>query len=166
VHSLPCSWKRRDAPKGQRDSVERAYPVFLNMRCSAATPSPRERTCRTSTPRSSRTSQSAQAATRLSGRRHYGPEIIRTLSVVDTAQRAGLALGEIRLVLEATPGDRAATERLRQVAERKLPALEAMIDRAELVRGWLEHAADCKCPFLDDCPLFDEPTELPPRRTF
>ena len=113
MHSLPCSWKRRDAPKGQRDSVERAYPVFLNMRCSVATPSPRERTCRTSTPRSSRTSQSAQAATRISGRRH-----------------------------------------------------EAMIDRAELVRGWLEHAADCKCPFLDDCPLFDEPTELPPRQTF
>lgn len=106
------------------------------------------------------------AATRISGRRHYGPEIIRTLSVVDTAQRAGLALDEIRLLLEATPGDRAATERLREVAERKLPELEAMIHRAELVRGWLEHAADCKCPSLDDCPLFDEPTELPPRGTF
>jgi hypothetical protein len=24
-----------------------------------------------------------------------------------------------------------------------------------LVRSWLEAAADCRCPTLDDCPLFD-----------
>jgi DNA-binding transcriptional MerR regulator len=100
---------------------------------------------------------------RVSGRRQYHPEIVRTLAVIETAQRAGLNLDEIRLLLDASGDDAAATERLRDVAERKLPELETLIERAELVRRWLEDAACCTCPTLDDCPLFDEPGRLPER---
>jgi hypothetical protein len=70
---------------------------------------------------------------------------------------------EIRLLLEASADNAAATERLREVAERKLPELETLIERAELVRRWLEDAACCTCPTLDDCPLFDDPNRLPER---
>jgi MerR family transcriptional regulator, redox-sensitive transcriptional activator SoxR len=103
-------------------------------------------------------------AVRVSGRRRYGPEIVRTLAIIETAQRAGLSLDEVRLLLEAAPGDASSTERLRQVAERKLPEVRVLIERAELVRGWLEDAARCTCPTLDACPLFDEPSRLPQRR--
>lgn len=103
------------------------------------------------------------AAVRVNGRRHYRPDVLRTLAVIETAQRAGLNLDEVRLLLQSAPGDKAAIERLREVAERKLPELRATIERAELVRGWLEDAARCDCPSLDDCPLFDEPTQLPER---
>jgi hypothetical protein len=72
-------------------------------------------------------------------------------------------LDEIRLLLDASGDDAAATERLRDVAERKLPELETLIERAEPVRRWLEDAASCTCPRLDDCPLFDEPGRLPER---
>jgi MerR family transcriptional regulator, redox-sensitive transcriptional activator SoxR len=99
---------------------------------------------------------------RVGGRRRYRREAVQTLAVIDTAQRAGLALDEIALLLDASPEDGAATERLRALAERKLPELVALIERAELVRGWLEHAARCVCPTLDDCPLF-EPELLPER---
>jgi MerR family transcriptional regulator, redox-sensitive transcriptional activator SoxR len=98
---------------------------------------------------------------RISGRRRYPTEIVRELAIVETAQRAGLSLDEIRLLLEASPGDRRSTERLRDVAERKLPELNEAIARAHVVRGWLEDAALCHCPSLDDCPLFDEPPRLP-----
>jgi MerR family transcriptional regulator, redox-sensitive transcriptional activator SoxR len=101
-------------------------------------------------------------ATRVSGRRRYQRDVVRTLAVIETAQRAGLTLDEIRLLLEVSPHDRAATDRLREVAERKLPEVAALIERAELVRGWLEDAARCVCPTLDDCPLF-EPARLPER---
>jgi len=57
-----------------------------------------------------------------------------------------------RLLLRATPGDRAATEQLRDVAEKKLPVLREAIERAEIVRRWLEDAARYCCPTLDDCP--------------
>jgi MerR family transcriptional regulator, redox-sensitive transcriptional activator SoxR len=99
---------------------------------------------------------------RAGGRRRYGPDTVRTLAVIDTAQRAGLALGEIKVLLSASPDDRAAVGRLREVADQKLPEIRAVIERSELVRGWLECAARCECPDLDQCPLFDDPP-LPPR---
>jgi MerR family redox-sensitive transcriptional activator SoxR len=100
---------------------------------------------------------------RVSGRRVYGPETVRTLAVIETGQRAGLTLDEIRALLSASPGDRAAIESLREVATRKLPQINELIERSEIVRGWLERAARCECPSLDVCPLFDDPA-LPPQR--
>jgi hypothetical protein len=50
---------------------------------------------------------------------------------------------------------------LRQIATRKLPEVRALIERAEHVRRWLEAAAGCACPTLDDCQLFGEPGRLP-----
>jgi MerR family transcriptional regulator, redox-sensitive transcriptional activator SoxR len=100
---------------------------------------------------------------RVNGRRRYEPAIIRTLAVIDTAQRAGLTLDEVRLLLEAAKSGAEATQRLRQVAERKLPELQALIERTEIVRTWLEAAVRCGCPTLDDCPLFDDPNRLPER---
>jgi MerR family redox-sensitive transcriptional activator SoxR len=102
-------------------------------------------------------------ARRVSGRRRYSPQIVRTLAIIETAQRAGLNLQEIRWLLEASPSDAAATDRLREVAERKLPELRESIRRAQLVEGWLEDAARCCCPTLDDCLLFDEVERLPER---
>jgi MerR family redox-sensitive transcriptional activator SoxR len=98
---------------------------------------------------------------RAAGRRRYGQATVRTLAVIETAQRAGLSLDEIKVLLSASPGDLAAAERLREVASRKLPEITALIERTELVRGWLECAARCECPDLGQCPLFDEPA-LPP----
>jgi MerR family transcriptional regulator, redox-sensitive transcriptional activator SoxR len=94
---------------------------------------------------------------RVGGRRRYDPATVRTLAVIETGQRAGLALDEIKVLLAASPGDPAAVERLREVASRKLPEVAAMIERSELVRGWLELAARCECPDLGQCPLFDDP---------
>jgi MerR family redox-sensitive transcriptional activator SoxR len=99
--------------------------------------------------------------TRVSGRRRYRDDAARTLAVIDTAQRAGLTLEEIKSLLRATPGDEAAIESLRQVAERKLPQLTAMIERAVLVQHWLEEATRCECPSLEECGLFATPELLP-----
>jgi len=94
---------------------------------------------------------------RVSGQRRYGASTVRALAVIETAQRAGLALDEIKVLLSAAPGDRPAIARLRDVASRKLPEVVALIERSEVVRGWLECAVRCECPDLDQCPLFDEP---------
>ena len=101
------------------------------------------------------------AAARVAGRRVYGPDTLRTLAVIETGQRAGLTLEEIRALLAAAPDDTAAIERLREVAERKLPEITALIERSQMVRDWLECAARCECPSLDQCALFDDPAVLP-----
>ena len=95
-------------------------------------------------------------APRVSGRRVYGPDTVRTLAVIETGQRAGLSLEEIRALLSASPDDQAAIERLREVANTKLPEITALIERSEIVRDWLESAARCECPNLEECPLLDE----------
>jgi MerR family transcriptional regulator, redox-sensitive transcriptional activator SoxR len=107
------------------------------------------------------------APARVDGRRRYDPAMVRTLAVIDTAQRAGLTLDEIKILLSASPGDASAVGRLREVAERKLPEITALLERTELVRTWLELAARCECPDLDQCPLFDDSAldATPPPRT-
>ncbi len=94
---------------------------------------------------------------RVAGRRHYGPEALQTLSVIAAAQRSGLSLSEIGELLGAGNGEGEVSEQLRAIAQRKLPEVEALIERAHLVRSWLEAAADCRCPSLEDCPLFEDP---------
>jgi MerR family transcriptional regulator, redox-sensitive transcriptional activator SoxR len=95
---------------------------------------------------------------RLAGRRLYPPQTLRVLSVIGAAQRAGLSLGEVGELLTASGPHGSVSERLQTIARRKLPDVEALIERAQLVRSWLEAAANCRCPTLDDCPLFDDTT--------
>lgn len=91
-------------------------------------------------------------AGRIGGRRYYEPEARRTIAVIDTAQRAGLSLTDIRTLLQASPDSGSV---LRELADRRLPQISALIERATLVRDWLEAASRCECPDLDSCCLFD-----------
>src|SRR5579875_3142969 len=93
-------------------------------------------------------------AIRVSGRRWYHPAAIRTLAVIDIAQRAGLSLGEIQDVLGAAREGKDAIGELRRIASLKLPQVAAAIERAALIRKWLEKAAGCDCLDLADCSLF------------
>jgi MerR family transcriptional regulator, redox-sensitive transcriptional activator SoxR len=94
---------------------------------------------------------------RVGGQRRYDAGTVRTLAVIDTAQRAGLTLDEIKALLSASPDDKSAIGKLREVAVRKLPEIVALLERTEIVRSWLESAARCECPSLGECLLFDDP---------
>jgi hypothetical protein len=53
---------------------------------------------------------------------------------------------------------------VRALAQGKLPAIDALIQRAEAVKRWLEVASSCECSTLDVCALFDDRAlGLPPR---
>jgi DNA-binding transcriptional MerR regulator len=91
---------------------------------------------------------------RVSGQRRYDESVLRRLVVIDVAQRAGISLDEIRdLVAAGAP----LSERLPQIAARKLPEIEALIERAERVRAWMVAAVACDCQTIDECALFDGP---------
>jgi MerR family transcriptional regulator, redox-sensitive transcriptional activator SoxR len=91
---------------------------------------------------------------RVSGQRRYDETVLRRLSVIDVAQRAGLSLEEIRELVEH--GTDPMSERLRELAARRLPEIDALIDRAQRVRTWLQTAQGCECESIDDCALFDD----------
>lgn len=92
---------------------------------------------------------------RVSGQRRYSPEILTRLRFIDVAQQAGFSLDEIRELLDGSERDQA-SERLRALAQRKLPDVEALISRAEAMKDWLRAADGCECPTLDMCALFSE----------
>jgi MerR family redox-sensitive transcriptional activator SoxR len=91
---------------------------------------------------------------RVSGQRRYDASVLRRLAVIDVAQRAGLSLQEIRELVDH--GNDPMSERLRALAERRLPEIDALIDRAQRVRTWLHAATGCDCQRIDDCALFDD----------
>ena len=100
---------------------------------------------------------------REAGQRRYTTDVLKRLAIIDIAQRAGFSLQEIKQLLSATES-RTAHASMRTLADRKLPAIGALIDRAEAVKRWLEIASACECDTLDVCGLFDERAlALPPR---
>jgi DNA-binding transcriptional MerR regulator len=103
---------------------------------------------------------------RVSGQRRYDESVLRRLAVVDVAQRAGLSLDEIRELLHH--GNEPMSERLRELADRRVPEIDALIERALRVREWLVAAQGCDCEAIDDCALFDDaaapPLDAKPRR--
>jgi MerR family transcriptional regulator, redox-sensitive transcriptional activator SoxR len=103
---------------------------------------------------------------RVGGQRRYAPDVVRRLAIVDVAQRAGFTLAEIADLLNTD--DAPAYQRMRELAERKLPEIDALIRRAEAVRRWLEMTRACDCDTIDMCSLFDDrllrPDDRPARR--
>jgi MerR family redox-sensitive transcriptional activator SoxR len=90
-------------------------------------------------------------APRRAGRRRYDPAILEWLSLIALAREAGFTMAEIkRLVTDFSPGTRPAA-RWKELAERKLGELNAVIARAERMRAVLQIAVDCGCFRLEDC---------------
>lgn len=94
------------------------------------------------------------APERVSGQRRYTHETIRRLGVIDVAKQAGFTLDETRALLHAD-ADSAAHAELRDLADRKLPEIDALIARAHAMRDWLLTARGCTCDTLDVCGLFE-----------
>jgi MerR family redox-sensitive transcriptional activator SoxR len=99
------------------------------------------------------------APERVSGQRRYDAAVLRRLAVIDVAQRAGLSLDDIRELIDH--GNDPVSDRLRELAERRLPEIDALIERAQRVRTWLQTASGCGCQTIDECRLFDEVAAVP-----
>jgi MerR family redox-sensitive transcriptional activator SoxR len=103
---------------------------------------------------------------RISGQRRYTDATLARLRIIDVAQHAGFSLEEIKILLASTDAGAPAHEQLQDLAARKLPDVDALIERAQIVRAWLATATGCGCDTLDVCGLFVEDrqpriTELP-----
>jgi MerR family transcriptional regulator, redox-sensitive transcriptional activator SoxR len=91
---------------------------------------------------------------RVGGQRRYTADAIRRLGVISAAKQAGFSLEEIRVLLASADEGLPAHEQLRALATRKLPQVDALIERAEGMRAWLAAASECGCDSFDSCGLF------------
>lgn len=93
-------------------------------------------------------------AERVGGNRRFGGDVVRRLEVIGVAKDAGFSLEEVRALLDSIDRGEPAHEELRALAARKLPEMDALIERARAMRDWLAVASDCGCESLEDCALF------------
>ena len=94
------------------------------------------------------------APERVAGKRRYGEDVFRRLGLIDAAQGVGFTLDEIRDLLGSR--DQPAHERLRQLAQLKVPELDELIARASSVRRVLKICSQCSCESIDVCLMFDD----------
>jgi MerR family transcriptional regulator, redox-sensitive transcriptional activator SoxR len=90
------------------------------------------------------------------GQRRYTRDDLRRLNVIDVAKRAGFTLDDARVLLATDGAGNPAHAQLRELAQRKLPEVEALIAQAQAMREWLTTATGCGCDTLDVCALFAE----------
>lgn len=98
-------------------------------------------------------------APRVAGQRRYSDETLSRLGVIDVAKRAGFSLDDIRILLDASDKGEPAHNQLQELAARKLPEVDELIRRAQVVRTWLDTARSCGCDTFDACALFSEASE-------
>jgi MerR family redox-sensitive transcriptional activator SoxR len=91
---------------------------------------------------------------RVSGQRRYNAATVQRLGVIDAAKQAGFSLDEVGILLASTDEGAPAHEELRTLAARKLPEVDALIERAEAMRAWLTAAHARGCESFDACGLF------------
>ena len=91
------------------------------------------------------------APARLNGRRRYDADVFDRLAAIRLAQAAGFTVAEIRAFLHGFAPDTPPPDRWRELAARKLPAVDAQLARLQGMRAILEAGLRCECLALAEC---------------
>lgn len=94
------------------------------------------------------------APKRVSGQRRYDVSILKQVGFIQTAQRAGFSIEEMKTLLDNPKVDTPYSERLQELSRRKLMEVEALIAHAQTMKAVLEAGSACRCHSLEDCLLF------------
>ena len=91
-------------------------------------------------------------AQRLSGQRRYDAKVLYRLAIIQRARQLGFTLDEIRYLFFGFRDVTRASERWRELADKKLAELEQLANGIETVRGLLKKLRTrCRCETLDEC---------------
>ena len=88
---------------------------------------------------------------RVSGRRHYAPDCVARLRLIQAAQQTGFTLKEIRQLLDGYAAGTPPSVRWQKMARAKLPQVESLIARATAMKSLLEAGSRCECIDLEQC---------------
>ena len=91
---------------------------------------------------------------RLHGQRRYRTDVLGRLAFIGVAQSAGFKLDEIKALVVGVDGADGMAGRMRALSSRKLGEVEALLERTQAMKGWLEVAKECGCETPAECALF------------
>jgi DNA-binding transcriptional MerR regulator len=69
--------------------------------------------------------------------------VLGRLAFIGVAQTAGFRLTEIGELMDGAERHDGLAASMRSLSEKKLPEVEAQIERAQAIRKWLHVASDC-----------------------
>ncbi len=93
------------------------------------------------------------APARSNGRRRYGEDVFRRLTAIKVAREAGFTVSEVRTLLGGVEEGEPISARWRDLAQKKLGEVEALIERAQGMKRLLQEGLECGCVSFDDCGL-------------
>jgi MerR family redox-sensitive transcriptional activator SoxR len=88
---------------------------------------------------------------RVSGQRRYDDSVLPTLTLIRTAQQAGLTIAEIYALFHQFPTETPPSERWQALAQQKIADLERVIARAQKMQQMLAAVLACECRTLEQC---------------
>jgi MerR family transcriptional regulator, redox-sensitive transcriptional activator SoxR len=92
---------------------------------------------------------------RKGGKRAFAPAVVDHVVVIRMARELGFSLDDIRTLLNGFSPDTPPPVRWRQLAEQKLPEIEATIQRAQAMKRLFQKGLRCDCVSLADCIVHD-----------
>ncbi len=93
---------------------------------------------------------------RVNGRRRYDPDVLDVLHAIGVARSAGFGIEELRQIFSGIRDREAPSAVWRRFAEQKLHEVDAVIERANEMRGLLEVGLRCGCLGVEECVLFGQ----------
>lgn len=91
---------------------------------------------------------------RRSGARRFPVTVLRRLALIRAAREAGFTLAEIKLLLDQRP-EASVRQQWEAMASRRLPELDALIDRLTRLRGTVADCLACGCLSLTTCAMLN-----------
>ena len=95
------------------------------------------------------------APARRGGKRNFAPEVVDAVRVIRMARELGFSLEDIRTLLNGFSTNTAPPVVWQQLARRKLPEVNELIQRASAMKRLLEKGLRCNCVTVQDCILYD-----------
>ena len=92
---------------------------------------------------------------RKSGWRSFEPDDLDRLRVIRMARDLGFSVDDIRTLLNGFSAETPPSERWQEFAQRKLPEVDTLIQRATAMKRLLEKGLRCDCVTVQDCILYD-----------
>lgn len=92
------------------------------------------------------------APARVHGRhRRYSTHVLEQLSILRMAQKAGLTIAEMRVLVSGFSSETPASVRWQLLAQKKLQEVEDIIAHAQQTKRLLERLVQCGCFRLEEC---------------
>ena len=91
------------------------------------------------------------APPRISGRRRYDANIVQRLTIIQTAQRAGFTLDEIRLLFDEVLADTASRAQWNMLIQQKLREINSLLLNVQSMKTLLEDIMECSDSELEEC---------------